>query len=99
MPVNPETQKTMGYCFIEFNTPLVILSLPLSSYWYFLAKNLFFICLEFFKYFYFHMWNIQLPPIEEVINEFRSTQDTEETSFYLKSMLISQLVQPELSLG
>ncbi|KAI5655853.1 hypothetical protein M9H77_33040 [Catharanthus roseus] len=21
MPVNPETQKTLGYCFIEFNTP------------------------------------------------------------------------------
>jgi translation initiation factor 3 subunit B len=30
MPIDPETQKTMGYCFIEFNTPLVILSLPLS---------------------------------------------------------------------
>lgn len=23
MPLEPETQKTMGYCFIEFNTPQV----------------------------------------------------------------------------
>lgn len=23
MPVDPETQKTLGYCFIEFNTPQV----------------------------------------------------------------------------
>lgn len=27
MPIDPETQKTLGYCFIEFNSPLVILSL------------------------------------------------------------------------
>lgn len=34
MPVDPETQKTLGYCFIEFNTPLVIFCvlLSLSSY-------------------------------------------------------------------
>ncbi|KAJ0961633.1 hypothetical protein J5N97_001130 [Dioscorea zingiberensis] len=25
MPVNPETQKTLGYCFIEYNTPQVII--------------------------------------------------------------------------
>lgn len=24
MPLDPETQKTMGYCFIEFNTPQVL---------------------------------------------------------------------------
>lgn len=24
MPVNPETHKTLGYCFIEYNTPQVI---------------------------------------------------------------------------
>lgn len=24
MPLEPETQKTMGYCFIEFNTPQVL---------------------------------------------------------------------------
>lgn len=23
MPVNPETQKSVGYCFIEYNTPQV----------------------------------------------------------------------------
>jgi translation initiation factor 3 subunit B len=30
MPVDSETQKTLGYCFIEFNTPMVPLSLSLS---------------------------------------------------------------------
>lgn len=29
MPVDPDTQKTLGYCFIEFNTPQVIF-FPLS---------------------------------------------------------------------
>ena len=24
MPVNPETKKTYGYCFIEYNTPQVV---------------------------------------------------------------------------
>lgn len=24
MPVNPESQKTLGYCFIEYNTPQAI---------------------------------------------------------------------------
>lgn len=24
MPVDPETQKTLGYCFIEYNTPQVL---------------------------------------------------------------------------
>jgi translation initiation factor 3 subunit B len=39
MPIDPETNKTSGYCFIEFNTPLVILSLPLSSHWLYSAKT------------------------------------------------------------
>ena len=30
MPVDPQTQSTLGYCFIEFNTPEVPLSLSLS---------------------------------------------------------------------
>lgn len=29
MPVDPETQKTLGYCFIEYNTPQVLT--PFSS--------------------------------------------------------------------
>ena len=39
MPIDPETNKTSGYCFIEFNTPLVILSLPVSSHWLYIAKT------------------------------------------------------------
>ena len=32
MPIDPETQKTLGYCFIEYNTPQVnYRSLPLLS--------------------------------------------------------------------
>ena len=32
MPVNPGTQKTLGYCFIEYNTPQVP-KLFLLVYW------------------------------------------------------------------
>ena len=30
MPLNPDTQKTLGYCFIEYTTQQVILLLNLS---------------------------------------------------------------------
>lgn len=89
MPIDPETQKTSGYCFIEFNTPLVILSLP--TIWQKLTLHLF-RSLQIFLLSYLRHWNIQLPTFEGAINGFRSTQDTDETSFYLQSILINQLV-------
>lgn len=32
MPVDPETQKTLGYCFIEYNTPQVLQFVSFSSH-------------------------------------------------------------------
>lgn len=32
MPVDPETKKTLGYCFIEYNTPQVKIKNIHSSY-------------------------------------------------------------------
>jgi translation initiation factor 3 subunit B len=61
MPIDPETQKTVGYCFIEFNTPLVILSLLLPSHWYDLAKtfsSFMFIGLQMFLLSNLRQWNI-----------------------------------------
>lgn len=33
MPVDPETQKTLGYCFIEYNTPQVFLFFSYMCSW------------------------------------------------------------------
>lgn len=32
IPIDPASQKTLGYCFVEFNTPQVHLFLPLPAF-------------------------------------------------------------------
>ena len=53
MPVNPETKKTYGYCFIEYNTPQVV--------YFLLVTFLFLICSVDFFFEHFHtpcIWDV-----------------------------------------
>ena len=57
MPVNPDTKKTYGYCFIEYNTPQVVYFLLVT--FLFLICSVDFFLLNIFTLLASGMWSIR----------------------------------------